>query len=125
MRIFIELFTILLASAVVGLWSYAWLLWFFKGTVRQWCVMLMPDVWKAGRTNEAIGSMTGSTFTSFMMLDFVGPEWIGKLLTCRYCLSAHIAWPAAILLLSFHLPLTSAILAWAGGAGLANYFYKD
>lgn len=125
MRIFIELFTVLLSASIVGLWTYAWLLWCFKATVRHWLVMLMPARWKEGKSDAAIHSMSSGTFNSYMNVDFRGPAWLGALLTCRYCLSAHIALVGTLLLLCLHLSLVSAILAWAGGAGAANYFYKD
>lgn len=88
--------------------------------------MLLPCGWKGGVSNRLIGAMTKSTFSTFLMLDFTGPAWLAHLLNCRYCLSAHIALVGSVILASFiELPLGAAVMAWAGGAGLANYFYKD
>ncbi len=112
-------------SLLIAGWTYMWLVWCFQAHVRHAIVISLPDRWRNGVTAKTIGIMTNKELSAYLTVSWEGPQLLAGVLTCRYCLSAHIAAVAAIMLMCSGTPVILSILAWATGAAIANHFYKD
>lgn len=120
------MFEAFFAALLVGGWTLAWLNWMFYGQVRAWLIaFLFPAAWRVNTSRESLTQMTGDELLRWLALTAKCPWWTVKLLTCHYCLSAHIALLGSLAAVAGGLPWTCLPLTWAAGAALAHFAYRS
>lgn len=119
--------TALIAAILVGGWTGAWLLWSFEGDVRAWsAALLFPDTWLDGADRGVVARMSPAAFTKWLVGSSRAPELVAQVMTCRFCLSAHIAAAGALVVwLTVGFPAAALPLVWAAGAALGNLIYGN
>jgi hypothetical protein len=122
---------VLTTTALVALWTAAWLHWAFQGHLRQFATSrLFPESWRGGRTKKELVFMDEEEFTIFLAAECQAPPFIRGVLGCAVCLSAHVSAVGVLLLLpgdrllSDHPPLLALPLVWAGGAYVGHRLHS-
>ena len=112
-------------SVIMGLWTFMWLTWSFKGDVRAWlAALLFPSSWLVGASRLSIAALSYSGFTKWLIQGSLTPPLVCHVMTCQFCWSAHVAGVGTTLLfLTVNLPLLSAPWIWVGGAAIGNILY--
>jgi hypothetical protein len=114
----------LLCAALLGGWTFMWLVWMLDADVRSWLAAgLFPGKWLGARTRSSIASMSPTAFVKWLVSSQV-PLQVCQLVTCPRCLSAHLSAVGTLLLAaSGALSWWLAPLSWAAGAGIGNLLY--
>ena len=115
---------LLLAIALLALWTAGWLHWMFQGHLRQFTTSrLFPESWRGGRGPRELALMDEDDFTVFLAAECQAPPFVRGVLSCPICLSAHLAAIGSFLLLPF-IPLMSWPLVWAGAAYVGHRLHS-
>ena len=114
----------LLCAALLGGWTFMWLVWSFDADVRSWVVAcVFPRKWIGERSRSSIALMSPTAFVKWLVSSGT-PMSVCQLITCTRCLSAHLAGAGSILLVvSGAVSIWLVPLVWAAGAGIGNLLY--
>ena len=114
---------ILVSGAVV----YAWLVWLFDGSVRQWlCAAFFPPRWLTVSRRQ-LATWSGTSFEAWLCLESPCPACVRKLLLCPYCCAFHVALWCRILTDVFGGDHPTHVQFWVivfGSAGVAMFLKK-
>ena len=123
-----ELFTVwagaMLAALLVGGWTNAWLIWCYKGEIRQWVVAaLFPRSWLGTTSRKELVLFSSASFDNWLVQTGKNPLWLSSLLLCRFCLSAHIAGAGTLIAAGSGLSWWTLPFVWATGAALGLHYF--
>lgn len=115
---------ILVSVFLVALWTDMWLLWMFKGDVRNWIVSLMPPSWIAKTSKTDVLAMSEDELTLFIAAESDMPVFLRGVLTCSLCASAWLAGAGTLLTLPILPSFWIAPLVWGCSAYIANRMFE-
>ena len=119
---------IVFAIPVLGLSVYAWMMWMYEGSVRQWsAALLFPKSWRGDRTRKEIAGMSAVSFDEWLCLEASCSSLLRKLLICPFCMSFHISfWLSVLFLICARSPVSYPMFPFLvfTGAGVGMYLFK-
>jgi hypothetical protein len=115
---------VLAVSVVDGLWTAAWIHWFFAGSLRQTVFWLAPEKWRNGTARDELMAFLPSDVDTFLAVNDKAPPLLTGVLMCPGCFSAHASVSGVLVCgLAFGLGWY-LIPAWAAGAWIGRKFYE-
>ena len=105
-----------------GLVVYAWLVWLFDGSIRQWITAVaFPSRWRAGTPRGTIAHWSAASYEQWLSLEATCPVWLRKLLFCPFCCAFHVSWIWCLFFYDLDGMFPVAVFA---SAGIAMFLLK-